>query len=263
MQPLLGTFVEIGSVNGSTVDPAIESAFEVIRDVQNKLSFQDPNSELSKLNRSLREDLVLSPLTIVALRLAKRMTMRTKGLFNFAVGGYLIRRGLLPNHGGPDSLEFGEWHDLELRGQRARLRRPIRICLDGIAKGYAVDLAVKAMKKHGLENGWVNAGGDLRVFGEIELPVQCRSVEGSGWLGLVKDGAMATSWTHKKFDPRFPSVIVSPSSEVVNGTWTVTAQSAWLADSLTKVASVAPSNLREELIASFGGRLTTFRNVIS
>jgi thiamine biosynthesis lipoprotein ApbE len=37
--------------------------------------------------------------------------------------------------------------------------------LGGIAKGFAVDRAVKALKCAGLASGVVNAGGDLRVFG--------------------------------------------------------------------------------------------------
>jgi Membrane-associated lipoprotein involved in thiamine biosynthesis len=36
-------------------------------------------------------------------------------------------------------------------------------CQSGIAKGFAVDRAVKALRRAGVSS--VNAGGDLRVFG--------------------------------------------------------------------------------------------------
>jgi FAD:protein FMN transferase len=41
-----------------------------------------------------------------------------------------------------------------------------RINLNGIAKGYAVDKAVQVLENFGIPNGLVNAGGDLRLFGE-------------------------------------------------------------------------------------------------
>ncbi len=42
-----------------------------------------------------------------------------------------------------------------------------RIWLDygGVAKGYAIDKAINILKKHGIENAIVNAGGDLRSIG--------------------------------------------------------------------------------------------------
>ena len=47
-----------------------------------------------------------------------------------------------------------------------RLERPACLDLGGIAKGYAVDLAIAAMRHAGAADGLVNAGGDLRVFGD-------------------------------------------------------------------------------------------------
>ncbi len=40
-----------------------------------------------------------------------------------------------------------------------------RIVLGGIAKGYGVDRAMAAMMSEGIENGLVNAGGDLKALG--------------------------------------------------------------------------------------------------
>jgi thiamine biosynthesis lipoprotein len=42
-----------------------------------------------------------------------------------------------------------------------------RIWLDygGVAKGYAIDKAINILKKHGIKNAIVNAGGDLRSIG--------------------------------------------------------------------------------------------------
>jgi len=53
-----------------------------------------------------------------------------------------------------------------LPGHRIRFRdRNVAIDLRGIAKGFAVDRALYALREHGLPQAMVNAGGDLAVFG--------------------------------------------------------------------------------------------------
>jgi FAD:protein FMN transferase len=42
-----------------------------------------------------------------------------------------------------------------------RFRRRVIVDLGGIAKGFAVDRAIEALKDHGVAAGIVNAGGDL------------------------------------------------------------------------------------------------------
>jgi thiamine biosynthesis lipoprotein len=50
----------------------------------------------------------------------------------------------------------------------------VRVDLGGIAKGYAVDLAVRSLRRSGIENIVVNAGGDLRVAGPESHDVRLR-----------------------------------------------------------------------------------------
>ncbi|MBO9667033.1 MAG: FAD:protein FMN transferase, partial [Bdellovibrio sp.] len=219
----------------------------------------NPESELSKLNANPEKDLQLSPLSLVALHLARGITRTSGGLFNCTCGGHLVSEGILPRHDDHPYLEQGMAEDLYLKGFTARLQRPVLITLDGIAKGYAVDLAVKAMKKQGVTSGWVNAGGDLRVFGEVQLPLQRREVDESlTHLGSFQEIAIATSTVFEQYNPTFPgkiqgSALVPPQT----GAWTVAAPSTWLADALTKVASLAPIEDKATLIAKLGGQLLT------
>ena len=79
-----------------------------------------------------------------------------------------MARGLLPSPVGqiqPD--RSGHWQDIHLDDEGgAHLRRRVWIDLGGIAKGYAVDRAVDVLRRHGITQGCVNAGGDLRTLGE-------------------------------------------------------------------------------------------------
>jgi thiamine biosynthesis lipoprotein len=140
--------------------------------------------------------------------------------------------------------------------------RPVRITLDGIAKGYAVDCAVRALKQCRVPAAWVNAGGDIRAYGPLTLPVFRRDGDGSlRQLGGLRDAAIATSEVRTRADARFPGTIVASEGVPVHaGTWTVLAHTAWRADALTKVAALAQPALRASLLARLGGALVNESN---
>ncbi|MBK9038246.1 MAG: FAD:protein FMN transferase [Bdellovibrionales bacterium] len=262
MRPLLGTYVEIGLSRAfQNCDRTIERAFERIETVQKHLSFHDPRSDLSRLNSARGEEIAVHPMSICALRLARVITWRSKGLFNFTVGAQLQKIGALPIHESGKKLMAGQADDLEIRGKKVRLRRPLVITLDGIAKGFAVDLAVKELKTHGASSsGWVNAGGDLRVFGDLTLPVFQRNASRPDGelplLGGLRNSALATSETSGSNSYQFPGKIIAACGHSTeDGIWSVIAPSAWLADALTKVAGVSSQRDREFAVSRLGGHL--------
>lgn len=257
-RPLLGTFVEIGVLgDGYKAQAAVTAAFGVIERLQARLSYQSPTSDLTRLNAAPGEWVQFDMDCLRVLRLALELTRITGGLFNCTVGGALVEAGVLPNHGAAPGLPLGTAEDVEISGRRARLKRPIRITLDGIAKGFAADRAISTLRGQGMTTGWVNAGGDIRCFGGAAVPVQRREADGSFTpLGVLRDGAIATSQARPLPNPRFPALIVArEGSRPGPGTWTVLAASAWRADALTKVAATAPAKDRAAWIARLRGHL--------
>lgn len=257
MKPLLGTFVEVGTKDRDIDFGEFNPVLDVIQEIHNLLSFHDPKSDLSKLNSSNGEFIELDRLSIRALRLAKAMGLKTNDQFNPTVGGKLVELGVLPKHQSfsDKTIRVGCSLDLEIKGSTARLLRPVLVTLDGIAKGLAVDLGIQTMKARGFKSGWINAGGDLRVFGNCKLPIQRRMADGSfESLGVVQDAALASSQLQQKHSTDFKSWIVSagPKSRK-NQVCTVMAKKAWRADALTKVAIAGGNNV--ELVEQLGGRV--------
>lgn len=266
MRPLLGTFVEVGA-RGHGAGLAIDAAFACIERAQASWSFHDAGSELSQLNRAPGCRVALHADTLRLLRIAKALMRGSGGAFDCTVGGLLVHNGALPDHGGPEPLARGHADDIEIGTSWARLRRPVRLTLDGIAKGYAVDLAIRALRRERAAAGWVNAGGDLRVFGDMALPVQRRELDGRFIsLGALRDAALASSRAvatdHADDDgDSFPACIVAPAGQAsAPGVWTVLARSAWRADALTKVAATTPEAQREALVQRLGGCLVAASN---
>jgi thiamine biosynthesis lipoprotein len=258
MKPLLGTFVEVGiEADFSNPSEVANEIFSLIENLQNLLGFHNPTSEISKLNSSAGEEVLLSKTTIRILKLAKIMTEKSESLFNLTVGGHLVRLGILPNHGWKNYLDSGSAGDIEIRGLKAKLKRPVLITLDGIAKGYAVDCAIRLMKKRGVSAGWINAGGDLRVFGNLKLPLTRRNKDNSfTQLGHICNISVATSRVSDINDSRFPGKIVSSRIGLPEtGIWTVMAQSAWRADALTKLVPLLSKENRTVMVTKLGGRV--------
>ncbi len=246
-RPLLGTFVEIEAegLAAAALERAIEAAFAAVERVERLMSFHDPLSDLSRLNRRAAwEPVVVHPWTATVLRHARRLFRATGGLFDCAVGYELIRWGLLPSDG-LDHVERGHFSAVEfLPGNRIKYRTEIALDLGGIAKGFAVDRAVAALRRHDVCNGTVNAGGDLRVMGEAAQPIYIRHPAEPARLslvGMLQDGAVATSSaaaTLKTIHGRDVSALLSsaPRAPLIDRcAYSVVAPTCLVADALTKV----------------------------
>lgn len=262
MQPALGAYVEAAAWAGTpeVASAAVESALAEVRSAHRRWSFHDPASELSQLNRAPGRFVRVSSPTLRLLRLARGLMCVSGGAFDVTLGGLLVKSGRLPDHGGTPGLPRGRPEDIELGPGRVRLLRPVRITLDGIAKGFAVDLAVKAMQRAGARSGWVNAGGDLRAFGDLTLPVHVRGnarplalVGGLHNLAMATTGAPPDGWGQ---DPTFPGQVYGIDSQPAQGgVITVLAPTAWRADALTKVAACTAASNRQGVIRRLGGSL--------
>ncbi|MDX1914349.1 MAG: FAD:protein FMN transferase [Methylophilus sp.] len=262
MRAILGTFVEIAVNPHPQEDSIINFAFAEMQLVHDLMSFHDSNSELSMLNQNQGRRVSLSKHTHRVLMLAQEMMHKSNGLFNCMVGGALVKRNALPQHNPAQALEQGNVDDLVLDETGATLKRNALVTLDGIAKGYAVDLAIEAMQAKGALSGWVNAGGDIRVFGNISLPVQIRNEQQAlGEVIQIKNTALATSSVSAHYDKRFPGLIYHRELTPQIGTWSIIAHKAWLADALTKVASLANAELRASIIQSLGGKCLNSANI--
>lgn len=198
-RPLLGTYVEIsteGSPDG-VLERAVDAAFGAVELVQKLMSFHDPDSDLSRLNRFAATEAVdVHPWTARVIERALRLYHVTGGLFDCTVGAELLRWDLLPDHGFAD-LQPGRLSAVAMVARnRIVFRSAVAIDLGGIAKGFAVDRAVAVLRRHGVRTAVVNAGGDLRAIGPEATLVHVRDPLDrtiTRPAGLLRNGAIATS----------------------------------------------------------------------
>lgn len=169
----------------------------MVERVHGLMSFHESNSDLSRLNReAARHAVTVHPWTWRVLAAACALHRASDGAFDCSVAGLLVRAGQLPAPDDQPPPEPGLDALALLPGFRVRFKRPLWLDLGGIAKGFAVDRAVAVLRRAGATQTVVNAGGDLRVFGDVDEVIVVRDPQHPGRmrpLGQLRDGAVATS----------------------------------------------------------------------
>jgi FAD:protein FMN transferase len=220
--PVMGTVAEVIVVHrdAGRAQAAIDAAFAELRGVEATMSRFLADSDIGRANRGAAAGpVIVSAATAAVLMEALRWAEASDGRFDPALGRAVElwdfgQRTAPPAADAVRRVAGGElYRELEVARRRGEavvaFHRPeIAVDLGGIAKGWAVDRAVDALRAHGVRHALVNAGGDLYALG--------RSPEGDPWeIGVqspvdsralittlrLEDEAVATSGDyHQGFD---------------------------------------------------------------
>ncbi len=177
-------------VGGATAreTAAVERLFVAL---EAALSRFRPESDLERLNRSDAAAVIVSPLLATALEDALRAATATDGLFDPTIAAALEAAGYDRTFSeiepGPvhDPVPAGRWREIQLSGLLVRRPSGLRLDLNGVVKGRAVDDALALLEG----DGFVSAGGDLATRGELAVALP------GGDTVTLHAGALATSGT--------------------------------------------------------------------
>ena len=243
LRPALGTLVSIEAVAPSEelAERAVAAGYGAIGEVENRLHPTKPGSDLARLNHAEPgRRLPVHPSTVTILALCRELHRGSSGRFEPALPGLGSVMHWQP--AGPGAVI---------------VRRRASIDLGGIAKGYAVDLAVKAMRRAGAASGLVNAGGDLRVFGPRAWPIWLRSGSGAARELLLRNCALAASDPDALNHPSEHRGYYAGSKHGAGTRFAAAAvlgPSAAVADALTKVLMQAAPALSAVTLAHYRAR---------
>ncbi len=172
---LLGTLVTVKLYGDeAVVRPHLEAAYAEIVRVDSLMSHYRKDGALRRLEQQAR----LAPTRgsaglIAVLTRSQYFAALTDGAFDCTVGA-LTSLWDFPDAVVPpapaqidSALALVGYEGLDVAVQSFRINRPeLQLDLGAAAKGYAVDQAVAAMQELGVEAGVIEAGGDIRYWGE-------------------------------------------------------------------------------------------------
>lgn len=218
--PIMGTIAQFAVVHHDTAvaEASIDAAMEQLRFVVATMSRFDHTTEIGQANlHAAHGPMTIGLPTAMVLTEALRWAEATSGAYDPAIGGASELWDVLHRHEPPPRRDVaalasrGFFRHVELDDARGRPRvrfhdQAIHLDLGAIAKGYAVDRAVDALRFHGIRKAVVVIGGDLYALGSaadnepwqigIQSPDDERALAG---MLDAEDSAIATSGTYRRF----------------------------------------------------------------
>jgi thiamine biosynthesis lipoprotein len=232
----MGCEVVVGGATAAEA-AAVERLFEAL---ETSLSRFRPDSDLERLNRSPAEAAIVSPLLATALDDALRAAAASSGLCDPTIAAALdaagydrtfaeVRRTELR-----DPVPAGRWREVRVSGLLVRRPPGLRLDLNGVVKGRAVDDALALIEGA----GFVSAGGDLATRGELVVGLPGGDTVTLQAGGLATSGVTTRSWERE--DGARAHHLIDPSSGApATSRWecvTVCAASCLAADVAAKTA---------------------------
>jgi thiamine biosynthesis lipoprotein len=155
---------------------AVREAIEGISQIENLMSEWMASSEISALNRAAgRKPVMVSEQTYEVLKTAQALALQSAGAFDptwAAFRGVWQFKSPAPTLPKAEEIKHARSlvdHSalvLDDSASTAYLKHSdMQVGLGSIAKGYAIDLAVKTLRKYGFTRFMVDGGGDVFVEG--------------------------------------------------------------------------------------------------
>jgi len=206
------------TVFDSSKEEELDIAFELIKAIDNKMSKNKEESEVSAINSQAGKGYVsVSKETFDVIQKSESFYITSKGYFDITIGPLVELWDIGPTTGHiPDEaeidnvLELINYNDIMFNESNYEIKlskENMVIDLGGIAKGYAADVVVDYFKSVGINKAIINLGGNVSVMGQkneedlwsvgIQNPLE---PTGSS-LGILKaaDLSVVTSGTYQRY----------------------------------------------------------------
>ncbi|WP_406660767.1 FAD:protein FMN transferase [Methanolobus sp. ZRKC3] len=263
--------ITVLSSNESDAHDQINRAFEKMDYVDELMNSYDNSSELSILNEQGHINNA-NPDIIYAISRSDYYSQKSQGSFDISILPLLDLWKSKFSPGGTylpptddeinEVLQLVNYSAIQIDGKNISLEENMMLTLGGVAKGYAVDLAIQSLINDGVKNAFVNAGGDGRYIGSKENDAPWKvglqnpdKSDDAITIINVKDRAVATSGNYERYfsDAAKVSHIADPrtgypSQNLISAT--VIAETAMDADAFATAVFVMGEGEGMEMIES-------------
>lgn len=176
IQPALGSQAVITLVAAAGTDtvPIFQELWDQVTSFEQRFSRFLPTSELTTLNQSAGQKVVVGPQMRALLAVCQKLARQTDGLFNPFILPALQQAGYAGSWPTPGQvLPELDYHDrqpatidqLELGKTWAKIPANSALDFGGIGKGYLLDQLGDYLQQQGITNYWLSLGGDILCCG--------------------------------------------------------------------------------------------------
>jgi len=203
---VMGTYFRIAVERSDpqTTRQAMHWCFQRTRQLEAAFSRFDSKSELTRINSTSSSTTMVSDEMAALLQASSALGAATDGAFDVAAGALTAlwrdadywpdRSAIAAAKSSAGRAAF------TLNGRSLQRRSGVRIDLDGIAKGYAVDLCVEHLRRNGIESALLSFGeSSLFALGHPRdsraWEIEVRGLDSNNVLGTLRmhDQALSAS----------------------------------------------------------------------
>jgi len=177
---LMDTFCTITVVSSSKekAKEAIDAGFAEIKKLDDLLNYFSPDSEITAINKAAGKKTVkVSRETLEIIKKSVDISVLTNGAFDITIAP-IVRlwnfsdKNRNPSIPSPDVIEkarrFVNYRKIKINIETSEIyleEKGMELDLGGIAKGYAADKAINAIRSKGIKAALVAVAGDIRGYG--------------------------------------------------------------------------------------------------
>lgn len=261
--PLVGATIQIilYDLDPQIIDTFWDDFVNEAKRLEQIFNFYDPKSELSLLNNQRQK--ICSKELITVIKTALEYSHKTNGAYDVSKGlAFLDRKqGKTPRilhcsykdiklENSNSSKNNNDYDDNNNSNKITLLHPDVQIDLGSIAKGYIVDKLVEFLQEMGIENGFIDARGDMRGFGnhkekiEIQHPRKQEEIIGTF---ILQNAAVATSGDYHQFHLDYTQSHIIGKRNIASAT--IVCSTAMHADVLATCAMVCDQKTTQRLLA--------------
>ena len=269
---MMGTLVEVISPYSEAAD----IVFKEVERIENLLSIYKQDSQVSELNEF--GSVKVSPELLFVINRASEFWRVSDGAFDITVGslvklwGFQDRKFRLPSDEEINQAKkLVGFEFVDFNGDAIELKtKGVKIDLGAIAKGYALDCAVRKLRLNGINSALLNAGGDVYCLGDKfgrPWQVAIKSARRKGFFGYLElmDKAVATSGGYEQFfsigDSRYCHILNPKTGRPADAgvvSVSVIASDCLTADALATSIFVLGKEEGQELLKRFNAEARIF-----
>ena len=190
-------------------DEILNNALKLMEEYENKFSFYTNESQIWRFNNSMIDSLFIDDDLKEILSISKELYQKTNKHYDITIGA-LSEIWDFDNNVIPTTEEIEKAIQVtgfeKLKIQNNYLYKPdgMKINLGSLAKGLIVDEIVEYLKQQEVISGFVNAGGDMRIFGRekpFKIGVQHPRSESNEIIDVINVGnkSVVTSGDYERY----------------------------------------------------------------
>ncbi|MFA7114694.1 MAG: FAD:protein FMN transferase [Candidatus Omnitrophota bacterium] len=205
-----GTYLNVISDDAD----AASIVYREFRRLDKIFNIYDKSSEISNLNNSFNEWVLVSRELFEVLSFSKKLYHETNGAFDVSCGSiFKLWKAAIINDKYPAQIDIDSaimtcgMDSVEINTVRQAVKikkRGLNIDLSSIAKGYMVRCAADMLGEYGIKNAVIDAGGDIYCMGTNngnEWRVGVKDARAAGIIKKIElsDMGVATSGDYEQF----------------------------------------------------------------